>query len=724
MHFLRSSIRATRALALALTAWTAPLSAQEAEVPLFGTVVDRDGAPVAGAEVVVRGAVRRSTLTGEGGAFRIQGLARGSYTVEVNALGYRTYDQRVEVDAGASPLRLVLETAPLGLEGLRVISTTRGGRTPATLPVKINVLESEDLVQQRALSSNPTEMVANLVPSFSPGRQKLTSAGESFRGRRPLFLIDGVPQSNPLRDGRRDGFTIGMDAVERVEVVFGANAIQGLGATGGIINYITVSPSQSGKLEQRVTLSTSGSGELADNGFGWSGSYLAAKRIGAFDLLGSFSLERRGLHYDGEGRAIALDNVQGDIADSESRNFFGKVGWEPDASQRLQFSVSDFRLAQNGGFESLEGDRSAGVPAVAVEGDPEGVEPINDVTSMSLDYTHSAVFGGSLSAKAYYQDFAALFGGGRFGTFQDPTIAPVGEVFDQSENNSEKVGTRFTFARDGVAGSPLGVVAGFDVLRDRTYQRLVHTDRNWVPETTFFNYAPFVQLDVDVLDALTLTGGLRWELARLDVPDFTALAGNRSDFQRVRVEGGSPSFDQPLMNIGAVVNPVPGLRFYGTFSQAFTMPDVGRVLRGVSEEGTTVESFLSLQPIETDNVEVGTAWGTARSHSRDHVVPLRVGDGVAARAERRWDLPGDARAHPDERLGADGSLRSRGPALPLGGILAPRGSLRRGPRWHGGVGSGRRRHRAGPPEPEHGRESRRPLQRSDPDLPLLRQDVP
>lgn len=615
----RFLVLAALALVGGLTGWSpaeaqAPPSGADRPDPVVtGRVVDEAGEPVAGAMVVVQGPVEGSQVTGAAGAFRFE-VPAGEYQVRAEAFGYRSASEAVAAGTGQAPVRLVLEASPLGLEGVRVVTTTRGGKNPATLPVKINVLEDEELEQQLALATNPTELIANLVPSFSPARQKLTSSGESFRGRRPLFLIDGVPQSNPLRDGRRDGFTIGMESVERVEVVFGANAIQGLGATGGIVNYITVTPSRTGELEQKVVLSGTGSGGLDGDGYGWSGHYLATKRIGDVDVLGSVTYERRGLQYDGEGRPIGLDNVQGDISDSESRSFFGKVGWDLTADQRVQASVSDFRLAQDGDFELVAGDREAGVPAVAVEGDPAGVEPINDVTTASLDYEHRALAGGRLSAKAYYQDFSALYGGGVYGIFQDPELGPVGELFDQSENNSEKFGTRLTYARDRALGLPVGVVAGLDFLRDRTFQRLAQTDRNWVPETTFYNYAPFVQLDVDVLDALTVSGGLRYELAQLDVPDFTTIAGNRADFRSVRVEGGEPSFDEPLVNVGAVLTPVPGLRVYGTFSQAFTMPDVGRVLRGVSEEGTEVESYLTLEPIETDNVEVGTSWGTSISH--------------------------------------------------------------------------------------------------------------
>ncbi|HET8655125.1 MAG TPA: TonB-dependent receptor [Longimicrobiaceae bacterium] len=506
------------------------------------------------------------------------------------------------------------KTAPITLAPLQVSAIRAGaGTTAASLPIKVDVIEPEQVKLQRGLAVNPTEMLSNLIPSFSPARQKLTSSGESFRGRRPLFLIDGVPQSNPLRDGHRDGFTIDMDAVERVEVVFGANATQGLGATGGIVNYVTVSPPASGALEQRAAIGTTSNDALEGDGLGWRAHYLAAKRFGAVDVLGSFSYERRGLQFDARDRPIAIDNVQGDVADSRSRDFLGKVGWEPGAGQRLQLMVNDFRLTQRGHFESVAGDRADGIPAVSVEGSPEGAEPINDVTTVSLDYTSTGLGGATLSAKGYYQDFSSLFGGGRFDTFQDPAIAPVGELFDQSQNNSRKLGTRLTYARSAVAGTPLDLVAGFDFLRDKTFQRLVETNRNWVPTTKFYNYAPFVQLDLPAVSWLSLSGGLRWEFASLDVPSFTTLAGNRTDFERVRVAGGSPSFDEPLLNVGGVITPVAGLRFYGTLSQAYTMPDVGRVLRGISEEGLAVDDFLDLAPIKTDNLEVGGAYATAWS---------------------------------------------------------------------------------------------------------------
>ena len=572
----------------------------ETERPLPGVNVGLEGTSLGAA-------------TDADGYFLVDEVAPGRYTIVVTTIGYARTSRDLVVNSGEeTTASFYLSPSQYQLDDV-VVTATRTAATAASLPVKVNVIGEQELEQQRSFTSSPSELLSNLLPSFSPPRQKLTSAGESFRGRKPLFLIDGVPQSNPLRDGSRSGFTIDPEMIERVEVIFGANAIQGLGATGGIINYVTVNPPPHGKLTQRASLSTTTGNDFDGDGIGWRGHYLASKTVGEFDVVASISYEERGLQYDGRGRPIALDNVQGDIADSHSRNLFAKVGWQPHRNQRFQLMLNDFRLAQEGHFAADPGNRETGVPAVAVPGDPEGTEPFNDVTTASLDYEHTALAGGTLSAKAYYQDFAALYGGGRFGTFQDPRIAPEGELFDQSENNSEKFGTRLTYARPAVANTPVDIVAGLDFLRDRTFQRLALTDRNWVPETTFLNYAPFAQLDVDAFDWLSLSGGLRWELAVLDVPDFTTVAGNRDDRQRVSVAGGSPSFDEPLLNVGAVVTPLVGLRVYGSFAQAFTMPDVGRVLRGVSAEGTAVEDFLALDPISTDNLEFGTTYATARA---------------------------------------------------------------------------------------------------------------
>ena len=118
-------------------------------------------------------------------------------------------------------------------------STSRLPFSEAAMPNTITVIDRAQLEQQLALTRDLSQVLANLVPAFAPSRQKMTSFGESLRGRQPLYLVDGVPQSTPLRDGSRDAHTIDPALIERIEVIHGANALQGLGASGGIINIIT-----------------------------------------------------------------------------------------------------------------------------------------------------------------------------------------------------------------------------------------------------------------------------------------------------------------------------------------------------------------------------------------------------------------------------------------------------------------------------------------------------
>src|SRR5690606_2324353 len=78
------------------------------------------------------------------------------------------------------------------------------------------------------------------------------------------------------------------------------------------------------------------------------------------------------------------------------------------------------------------------------------------------------------------------------------------------------------------------------------------------------------------------------------------------------VTGGKPDFEQGLYNIGATYRATEHLTLFGSYSQGFGMPDVGRVLRGINQPGLSVESFLSLAPIVTDNCGLGLRWQTQR----------------------------------------------------------------------------------------------------------------
>ncbi|MCT2560233.1 TonB-dependent receptor [Tsuneonella sp. YG55] len=499
---------------------------------------------------------------------------------------------------------------PTGQNGDRqrseeIIVTATRVPTPITaIPNTVRVLDRETVTTQLAVSPSLIDSLSFSIPSLAPGRQRMTSTGESLRGRTPLYMVDGIPQTTPLRDGKRSGFTIDPAFVNRVEVIYGANAIQGLGATGGVINYVTVRPKANGDWLRRATAEIS-TDDFEENGFHYRTSALAGRQIGAFDFVLGGAFERNDLFYDGADRPVVVDPTQGDIMDSKSWSFFSRVGYALDADQRIELMANLFKLEGDGDYEAVPGNALAGIPATSIAGDPAGDPTRNDAKNFAATYRHGDLLGGTLSLQGFYYDFYALYGGDTFPVFQDPAIAPVGTLFDQSALGSKKYGAKLTFSREDALWHGLQVIAGADYLRDRTNQELAQTGRLWVPNLIYRGWAPFVQLEQRLLgDAVRVSGGVRWENVTLDVPDFTTIASSNSTF----VEGGSPSFDTLLKNAGIVVEPLEGLSVFASYAQGFTMPDAGLILRAVRTPGQNVEDLVDLQPVIADNIELGSSW--------------------------------------------------------------------------------------------------------------------
>jgi iron complex outermembrane recepter protein len=486
-----------------------------------------------------------------------------------------------------------------------IITAARTALPPSALPSTIDLLSRETLSEQLSLGGTVIDAVSTLVPSFSPTRQKLSGAGETLRGRSPLYAINGIPQSTPLRDDSRDGFTIDPFFIDRVELIYGSNALQGVGATGGVVNFVTVSPGEADGVQLRASARGTSSTGFEDDGFGGKAAGLVSWRAGAFALATGATYESQGAFYDGQGRRIAPDGTQGDVQDSRSWSVFGKASWQARASGALELLANHFRITVDNDYVAVPGNRTTGVPASAVPGTSPGDPPRNSVTTLALSYTDSDVLGGRLVSQLFYNRYEGVFGGGIFPDFQDPRIDPTRRLFDQSANRSRKLGGKASYERTVPGFDVLTVIAGFDALFDRTSQILVQTDRFWVPQTDYRSLAPFGQANLKLADgALRLSAGLRWENVRLTIPDYDTLFF----YGPQRVRGGTPSFKDALINAGAVLEPIDGLRVYASYAQGYTLPDVGRVLRAVNRPNQDVGRLLNLTPVVADNLEFGAEY--------------------------------------------------------------------------------------------------------------------
>lgn len=521
---------------------------------------------------------------------------------------------------------LAQDAAPAGDKAARddsiVVTAARTILPPSALPLTIDVIGKDSLDQQLAISGSVTDAVSNLTPSFSPTRQKLSGAGETLRGRSPLYAINGIPQSTPMRDGSRDGFTIDGFFVDRVELIYGSNALQGIGGTGGIVNQVTVGAPKEEGLGGRFLLQGTADDGFSGDGLGGKVAGLVQYKAGRFDATVGAAWEKRGAFYDGEGRRVGLNLTQGETQDSRTLSLFARLGYELSSTARLDLIASRFEMKGDGDYIALPGDRLTGVPTSAMRGDPPGESAQNRTESVALSLTDTDLGGGNFVSQIFFNRSRDTFGGEvkTQATFQDPTLGPVGTLFDQSQNRSRKLGAKFSYERAVPGFEALTVTLGFDALVDKTEQALIATGRVWVPPSDFRSLAPFSQANLKLFDGLVrLAGGVRWENVQIKIDDYHTLASTTfvactatvttncglPTYGGVAVAGGKPKFDDLLINGGIIIEPWQGIRAYASYAEGFTVPDIGRITRAVKDGGIDIDNFLDISPIVSNNREIG-----------------------------------------------------------------------------------------------------------------------
>lgn len=482
-----------------------------------------------------------------------------------------------------------------------VVTAARSVLPANALPLTIDVIDQETLNQQVAIGGSIVDAVSTLTPSFSPTRQKLSGAGETLRGRSPLYAINGIPQTAPLRDGARDGFTIDPFFVDRVELIYGSNALQGIGGTGGIVNQVTAAPAKSDGLSGRMLVQGNADTGFHGDGIGGKVAGLLAWRGGRWDAMVGVAYEKRGTFYDGHGNRVGTDLTQGETQDSRSWSLFGRFGYALSDTARIDLTMSRFQLKGEGDYIASNGNYRIDLPTTSVRGTPPGVPATSRTESAALTLTDTDLAGGNLIAQIFFNRSRDTYGGeiAPIATFQ---IVPGGTLFDQSQNRSRKYGGKLSYERTLPGFEALTAIVGVDALYDLTEQRLIATGRTWVPPTDYRSIAPFAQANLALFDKkLRIAAGVRHEDVKIGIDDYTTLAS----YGGFAVSGGTPRFSDTLVNGGVILEPWIGIRAYASYAEGYTVPDVGRIARAVGTAGVDIDDYVNIEPIVSNNREIG-----------------------------------------------------------------------------------------------------------------------
>lgn len=565
-----------------------PLPAQETAT-LEGRVTGPDGAVLV-AEVVVSGpelAADRRARTGGDGRFAIRGLPPGDYRLDVSAPGHEpTLREVVGLEAGeVRTIEVSLVRRPYRLGDLEVVTATRSRESVREVPAAVSVIERSELAGQEAVTTDLGEILGQRVPGLSPTTESQTNFGQTLRGRDLEVLIDGVPVTTPLRNGQRSLRTIDPSAVERVEIVRGATAAYGFGGTSGIINFLTRDAAGEG-LSGTTGVRWSAATNDGDGSLGARISQTLSGSSGRFSFVAAAAYESSGRHYDARGDMIPVNpQGQGGLAEAEGTSLFGKVGVSLSATEDLSVVASHYDLMQ----EDPEFVTEPGVPgeqkARAVPGDPQSEAVGNRNTMLQARYRNTDLLGSAVTARAYHLDNLSRFG-------FSPFFETSSRITAEKQGGRVDVQTPLRFLNDGAR-----LNWGADFLHDETAQPL-GDGRFFVPPMSQNSVGPFAQLRLPVTDRLTARGGVRHEEIWLDVDDFTTIQEVGGNF----VEGGELQYGATVFNAGLTYGLTDALESFASFSQGFSVAEVGRELRTTS--APSVEA-LSPAPKQTDHVELG-----------------------------------------------------------------------------------------------------------------------
>lgn len=474
-----------------------------------------------------------------------------------------------------------------------VMTASRKKENIKEVPSSITVVAEKQIQSQLTVNSDITSILQYTVPSLGTNSGQTSNTGQTLRGRQVLVLIDGIPQSTPLRNGARDLRVIDPSAIERIEVIKGASSIYGNGADGGIINYIT----KRSKTDKKISgISQIGITEQSYGGtLGVRASQLLTGKVSKFDYTLSLAYERTGYMKDGDG--VMLSPTYS-TAKMDSYNGMLKLGYDINDNQRIEASYigyssrSNLNLGLKTGVYGIEPTIGQG-EGKSLETTPQGTPKNHNIR---LSYDNKNLFAGTaLNINLYYQDFKTVYG------YSDT-------FFNGGQSNviSKKAGARFNFDTQlwNTQNSQGEIIYGADILNDQTVQKL-EDGRFWTPNMSMTNIAPFLLVKIDLLKKLTIKGGLRYENIKVNVDDFNTLSVIKNDgtfTKSIPVNGGKLSYNALVGNIGLRYNIEPYINLFGSFSQAYSINELGRILRTSTSE--TIQN-LETKPIIVNNYELG-----------------------------------------------------------------------------------------------------------------------
>lgn len=233
-----------------------------AQTEISGTVKDETGAPIPGANVIIKGTTTGAS-TDFDGYFALTTDLTGEQTLQVSYVSYETLEKTITLDGTPIKLDLVLKEGGNTLDEV-VLTATSSTRSQKETPLSITSMGVKELARKNTSSQ------ADILRTV-PG---ITAEGGGGEVASNIF-VRGLPsggqyQFNPLQiDGMPVLSTFGLNSsahdvyfrndlgIKSLEFVRGGSSIlYGVGSVAGIINYTSVTGGATPKAKIRLETAT------------------------------------------------------------------------------------------------------------------------------------------------------------------------------------------------------------------------------------------------------------------------------------------------------------------------------------------------------------------------------------------------------------------------------------------------------------------------------------
>lgn len=608
---------------------------------LKGEIKNELNEPLAGATIYLQ-ELQKGTTTDFDGFYTLKNIPKGIWTVTVRMLGYQTKKEKVAFTTDNIQAYSTNLQEDYGSLDEVVISAGRNPEYLSEIPASITVVNSAKLEEFSKFTSNINEILAYTVPGLAVSTGTFSNWGQTLRGRSLLVMVDGIPQSTPLRNGQLGIKSINPNDISSVEVIKGATSIFGNGGNGGFINYITKNPNSKKKLSGTTNIWGTSQLSNTEDALGYGAYQSFTGQLDKFNYYISGSIEHTGNKYDADGVPLlptyGLDNTN-------IYSTYGKLEYLLSENQKITINGNFYKSLQDSPFIPVfadvkvfneEGDYTL-EPGYGIEGSIPGEQPTgSQLINGRLKYNLNAIFSGTTDFETdiYYSKAKSIF-------FYSDKFENGG----QSVINSEKYGVRPNFHTriNSYSNINLSFIYGLDLLRDKTNQGLLD-GRLWVPNIELMGVAPYLQTSLKLDNKWAFKVGLRYDDLKMDITNYNTLPyspkGDGNFNASVSVEGGELAFDNLAFNMG--IRYIEHQEFipYISYSQGFSIADLGSILRSARAESI---DNIQLEPAVTNNYEFGfiSKFNNLRLEAVGYYSTSNLGTGVVFSDEINSFIPSE-----------------------------------------------------------------------------------